>query len=180
MKQSKSNLIFSEIIFKHNTMFMSNTDLQSIAIDNPEVFNIERLVELTMAEVGGYNYIDGAHCDFDDGSECKTASVRPSTKGSSNSYQLEISNVVSTGGNSKSGAIRVVLYNPHTYKLKYYYLPENTIHNIGVNYHSTTNSGRIFATWNRITDKCNKLDKFEVDSFETLAKMKYQKTTGVS
>lgn len=173
MKQSKANLIFSEIIFKYNTVFRENTDLQNLAINHPELFNIERIVELTMSEVGGYLYIDGDHCDFDDGSECKTASVRPSSRGKSpNSYQVEISNVVSTGGNSKTGPIRVVLYNPHLYKLKYYFLPENAIHKIGVNYHPTTNSGRLFATWNRLTNKCNKLDKFEVESFEVLAKMK--------
>lgn len=174
MKQSKANLIFSDIIFKHNNVFKNNPDLQALAINHPEIFNIERLVELTMAEVGKYNYIDGDHCDFDDGSECKTASVRPTSKGSSNSYQLEISNVVSTGGNAKTGAIRVVLYNPHTYKLKYYYLPENAIHNIGINYHGTTNSGRVFATWNKLTDTCRKLDKYEVASFETLAKTEFK------
>ena len=178
MSKSKSNLIFTDVIFKYNTVFKNNADLQQLAITYPEIFNIERLVEITMADVGGYNYIDGDHCDFDDGSECKTASVRPSPRGGSsiNSYQLEISNVVSTGGNAKSGAIRVVLYNPHIYKLKYYFLPENAIHKIGINIHPTTKSGRLFATWNRLTDKCNKLDKFEVDSFETLAKIPYSPT----
>lgn len=174
MAKSKASLILEEIIFKYNPVFADTPELHQLATSNPEIFNIERLVELTMAEVGGYNYIDGDHCDFDDGSECKTASVRPSpsTKGSS-SYSLEISNVVSPGGHAKTGAIRVVLYNPHTYKLKYYFLPENSLHEIGVNYHNTTNTGRIFATWNMIWDTCNKLDRYEVADFYALCKRKY-------
>jgi hypothetical protein len=169
--KSKEHLILTDIIFKHHLLFINNAELQKFALENTDVFRIERLVEHTMAFVGGYKYIDGAHCDFDDGSECKTASVRPSptTQGTS-SYTLEISNVISSGGHSKTGPIRVVLYNPHIYQLKYYYLPSNEIHKIGVNVHPTTKTGRLFATWNCKTNKCAKLDQYEVESFESLAK----------
>jgi hypothetical protein len=168
--KSKEHLILTEIIFKYHPLFVNNIELQTFALENQDVFRIERLVEHTMAYVGGYNFINGAHCDFDDGSECKTASVRPSpNKPSTTSYTLEISNVVSSGGCAKTGPIRVVLYNPHTYNLKYYYLPAAAIYDIGVNIHPTTNMGRLFATWNSLTGICNKLDYYEVDNFTTLA-----------
>lgn len=171
--KSKEHLILTEIIFKHHPLFKNNSNLQKFALENTDVFRIERLVEHTMSHVGGYKFIDGAHCDFDDGSECKTASVRPSpTTPSSVSYTLEISNVISSGGCAKTGPIRVVLYNPHTYKLKYYYLPANIIHDIGVNIHPTTKMGRLFATWNSLTNTCKKLDSYEIDSFTELATMK--------
>lgn len=168
--KSKDHLVLTEIIFKYHPLFVNNLQLQKAALENPDIFRIERLVEHTMAFVGGYNFIDGAHCDFDDGSECKTASVRPSpNKPSATSYALEISNVISSGGYAKTGPIRVVLYNPHIYELKYYYLPAQSIHNIGVNIHPTTKTGRIFATWNSSTNTCKKLDYYEVDTFIALA-----------
>jgi hypothetical protein len=169
--KSKEHLIMTEIVFKHHPDFVGNIELQETMIKLVDIIRVERLVEHTMAHVGGYKFVDGNHCDFSDGSECKTASVRPTPcKKSSNSFSLEISNVISSGGCAKTGPIRVVLYNPHLYKLKYYYIPANTIHQIGVNVHPTTKTGRLFATWNSSTDTCNKLDPYEVDSFEKLAK----------
>jgi hypothetical protein len=167
----KEKLIIQEIINKLHPKFTGNPELCNFALESPELFNVERLVEVTMAHVGGYDYVDGAHYDFSDGSECKTASVRPTpSKPNSSSYALEISNVISGAGTAKSGSIRVVLYNPHIQQLRYYYLPPGEIDKIGVNIHPTSNKGRVFATWNIITDTCNKLDRYSVPSFEDLAK----------
>jgi len=168
--QSKEHIILNEIVFKHHPDFVNNDQIQSIMLNYIDIVRVERLVEHTMAHVGGYKFIDGDHCDFDDGSECKTASVRPSpSTPNSSSYALEISNVISSGGCAKTGPIRVVLYNPHVYELRYYYLPANEIHKIGVNIHPTTKTGRLFATWNSAKDICNKLDRYKCDSFVELA-----------
>lgn len=172
MLYGKEKLIIKEIINKFHPKFVSNPDLCEFALESPEVFNVERLVEITMAHVGGYDYVDGAHYDFSDGSECKTASVRPSAKSGGACYSLEISNLVSGAGTTKSGPIRVVLYNPHIQKLKYYFFPSGEVEQIGINIHPTSKKGRLFASWNCVTDTCNKLDKYEVESFDTLAKFK--------
>jgi hypothetical protein len=171
--KSKSNLILEEVILKHNDKCKTNDSLQTFLRENIDIIKIERLVEYTMAEVGGYDFIDSSHCDFSDGTECKTASVRqnpvkntPACK----SHTIEISNVSSAGGNLKSGALRVVLYNPILYKLKYYFIPNEDILNLGYNCHPTTGIGRLYATWNSSLDECRKLDKYEVETFEALAK----------
>lgn len=173
MNYGKEKLILKDVINRYNPQFVGNPGLQSFALQYPEVFNVERLVEITMAHISGaYDYVDAEHYDFSDGSECKTASVCPNPSSSENSYRLEISNVISQSGVAKTGAIRVVLYNPHTQRLHYYFIPPGFMHNIGVNIHPTTKKGRIFATWNSVKNSCNKLDRYEVDSFETLAKIK--------
>lgn len=169
--KSKDHIIMNEILFKYHPDFVNNDEIQNTMLKYIDVIRVERLVEHTMAHVGGYNFIDGDHCDFDDGSECKTASVRPSpTKPGSASYSLEISNVISSGGCAKTGPIRVVLYNPHVYELRYYYLPASEIQKIGVNVHPTTRTGRLFATWNSKKDTCKKLDRYRCKSFFELAR----------
>lgn len=165
----KTKTLFRQIVSKYNPAFAANGIAEQVN-RHPKIFNIEHLVELTMAHVGGYEFVDAAHCDFSDGSECKTGSVSPSpsTK-SGNSYRVEISNIVSPGGKIKSGDIRFVLYNPHNNSVSYYFVPQNMIESLGINYHPTTGIGRIFATWHKITNRINKLDAYQVDNFEALA-----------
>lgn len=172
MLYGKEKLLIQEIINKLHPKFVINPGLCEFALESPETFNVERLIEITMAHVGGYDYVDGDHYDFSDGSECKTASVRPSANRGGTSYSLEISNLVSGAGTIKSGPIRVVLYNPHIQSLKYYFFPSGEVEKIGINIHPTSKKGRLFATWNSVTNTCNKLDIYEVDSFDTLAKIK--------
>ena len=168
----KNKTLFRNIVNKYHPDFKSKSLLKQVE-KHPSIFNIEHLIELTMAEIGGYKFIDADHCDFSDGTECKTGSVSPNpTKPGRNSYRLEISNVVSQAGNIKEGDVRVVIYNPHTNSQTYYYIPQEDLTKIGINYHPTTGIGRIFATWNSKKNTISKLDKYEVESFEELAKFK--------
>lgn len=165
----KTKTLFRNIVNKYHPDFNSEGMLRQVE-KHPQIFNIEHLIELTMAEVGGYEFTDEDHCDFSDGTECKTSSVSPNpVKEGQNSYRLEISNVVSPGGHMKSGDVRVIVYNPHTNSQTFYYIPQNKLESVGINYHPTTNIGRIFATWNCVTNKIPKLEPFLVDSFEELA-----------
>lgn len=165
----KTKTLFRNIVNKYHPDFKSKRMLDQVE-KNPQIFNIEHLIELTMAEVGGYKFIDADHCDFDDGTECKTGSISPNpVKAGRNTYRLEISNIVSPGGHIKEGDVRVVIYNPHTKSQTYYYIPQNELESVGINYHPTTGIGRIFATWNCITNKIPKLEPYKVDSFEELA-----------
>jgi hypothetical protein len=165
----KTKTLFRQIVGKYHPAF-ANDNIAEQVKQHPKIFNIEHLIELTMAHVGGYKFVDADHCDFSDGSECKTASVYPSPlKKGGNSYRVEISNVVSSGGRIKSGDIRFVLYNPHNNSVSYYFVPQDKIQSLGINYHPTTGIGRVFATWHKITNRINKLDSYRVDSFEDLA-----------
>jgi hypothetical protein len=170
-KMCKTLTVFKEIIEPYNKTF-GTAEIKEAVMNHPNIFNIEHLVELTMAKVGGYEFTDDEHCDFSDGSECKTGSVSPNpVKAGTSSYRLEISNVVSSGGKMKSGDLRVIIYNPHTNSCCYYFIPNDKIKSCGINYHPTTGIGRIFATWNIKTNRIPKLDKFQVNGFEELAKL---------
>lgn len=169
----KTKLLFKEIVNKHHKDFSDEKILAQVEM-HPKIFNIEHLIELTMAYIGGYNFIDAAHCDFDDGTECKTASVGPNPTGKGrNSYRVEISNIITPGGNMKTGDVRCVVYNPHTTDIEYFYIPVSALDNeIRINRHPTTGTGRIIATWNRNTKRIAMLEPYRVETFEKLAKMK--------
>ena len=170
----KTKAIVNEILSKHHPMFKNPAILEAVNED-AKIFNVEHLVEKTMALVGGYEFVDGAHHDFSDGTECKTASVSPNPqKASTNSHRLEISNIVSIGGAMKSGDIRLVVYNPNIEapKCSFYYIPNDKLEDLGINYHPTTGMGRIFCTWNSKKNYIPKLQAYEVCCFKALAMKK--------
>ena len=168
----KTKVMIEEIMNKYHPDFQTSDILMEMSRTNPKAFNVEHLIEQTMALVGGYDFIDGEHCDFSDGTECKTASVSPNpVKAETNSHRLEISNIVSAGGSMKSGDIRLVVYNPNLVgrKCSYYYIPNENLEDLGINYHPTTGMGRIFCTWNSKKNYIPKLQAYEVCCFKALA-----------
>lgn len=171
---SKAQMLLKEIIFVHHPDFVGQAHTQKIVYAGADWVNTERLIEHTMAHVGGYNFIDGDHEDFDDGTDSKTASVRlnPVPKGSQQGHILEISGIGrgGAGGSLKKGALRVVLYNPVAQRLDYFFIPKAAWAGM-LKYHPTSGIAKIVATWNSKTDTCNKLDPFKVSSFEELARM---------
>lgn len=166
---NKITTLFEQIVHKYHPDFKSPALLHQVR-QHPRIFNIEHLIELTMAEVGGYKFIDAEHCDFDDGTECKTGSVSPNpVKFGYSSHRLEISNVISSGGKIKSGDIRIVLYNPVKGGVDYFYIPQYRLASIGINRHPTTKMGRIFASYNREKDYIPKLEPFRCKTFLEVA-----------
>lgn len=169
----KNTALLKEIIFDSLPEMFPTEESREYALTHPRAFNCEYLVEMAFEKVGGIKFIDGEHADFVDGTDSKTASVSPRPiKSGQNSHRLEISNIVTAGGNSKSGALRVVLYNPllQGKQLRYYFVPQSVYMQF-INRHPTTGIGRMFATYNRATDSIPKLDACEVSDFETLAKI---------
>jgi hypothetical protein len=130
---------------------------------------VERLVEETMARVGGLQFIDAAHADFSDGSDAKTASIRVnSTKVGSNSHVGEITGVQTSGSGLKSGALRCVIYNPHSDRLMYYFLPWHfwTQH---ITRHPSSGIGKIMYCYNAKTQSIVKFQDHQLSSFKALA-----------
>lgn len=85
--------------------------------------NLTNTVEelLALNSEGQYKFIDGAHEDFDDGSEAKTGTIYVYEKGTS---LAEITNVRSKDGVLKKGALRVVLLDPFVGKLLFLFIPQ--------------------------------------------------------
>lgn len=170
--RTKAEMLLDEVIFKYHPDVKDNDPVQQVLRKHIEWINIERMVEETMAAVGGYEFVDAAHYDFSDGTDSKTASVQPSARKrygvETNSYLCEITGIGNVGDNSqvKSGALRVIVYNPHTQRLEYYFIPNKDMLK-EMRYHS--GGYRITTTWNINKEHNNKLAKYEVDSFLTLA-----------
>ena len=169
----KATVLFNEVIAKYHPDISTNPEIRDFLASRIQWLNIEALIEQTMAAVGGYNFIGGAHRDFSDGTECKTGSVAPKPSVSSvNSYMVRITNIESCAGTTK-GSIRAVIYNPHTQTCDYYYIPKSDLNTVLRLTHGNGpgTEKHLHATWNKKTNKNNKLDPYQVENFQTLAIM---------
>jgi hypothetical protein len=168
----KASVILREIVFKHHPDFNRRSAARRLAERSPGIFRVERLVEETMALVGGYKFIDGHHEDCNDGTEIKTASVYIfENQKSKTSFLGEVSNVRSPGGIDKTGALRVVIYNPANKQgeeLRYYFLPKYMWED-DITVHPTSNVGKIRFNYHLITDKIKKFEDGRCETFEQLA-----------
>ena len=143
-----------------------------------EIVGAEAIVERALADAsnGKYTFINAAHCDYSDGSECKTASLRATVKNgikSTISFHGDISNLSTSAGVYKTGDLRVVIYNPlGGGSLMYYYLPlavwRSLVSHGGSN--ASSNKGRIMFSFSANTLDIPKFRGYEVGSFEELAK----------
>ena len=172
MNSCKTITLFRDIVHRYHPEFKSKSMLKLVK-KHPKIFNIAHLIELTMAEVGGYDVVDQVGYDFSDGTECKTASVTPTAliiRGvRMPTYKVIISGVAHPNTRSmKTGDIRLVVYNPHTTSAMFYYLP----HKIYKDWYITKRTGVLQATWHRTRNLIKKWDSYRVDAFEQLATMK--------
>ncbi len=168
---SKSLVLMRDVISIYHPEFRKSKGLRAYGMKHPDIFNVERLIEESLAAVGPYKFIDGDHADFSDGTDSKTASIRinPRIPGG-NSHEGVISGVQTAGGGRKAGALRCTVYNPHKDSLKFYFLPKSMWSK-----HITINSSRI--GWVRYNyykpyDHIAKFNGYECNSFEELARAK--------
>lgn len=151
--------------------FTSMTKAQrQTAIENAEWYNVERMFEEALAELGGYARIDGAGYDFSDGSEAKTASV-PLRARTGNTHYSRISGVGSRAGVLKSGAIRLAVYIAPRDEVRYYYLPKRYWSKLNITRSKNANPHLEFS-YNWSTNSIAKLDFYRVPSLKALAKAK--------
>ena len=168
--ERKAERILTEIIAPHNKRFRKNPTMTEAFIGNAIDLNVTRLVEVTMAEVGKFKFVDGSHKDFDDGTECKTAVIRETTpKKSPGTHVVQITNVCSRqSGELKSGDIRVVIYNPFLDRCEYFYIPNEALDD---DIKVSKSNGHVSVSYNRSTGIIAKLEKYRVCDFKTLCKM---------
>ena len=170
---NKDIKFLTEIVFKYHPQFKDDLSIQQKAMINPRMFNVEYLIEESLAEVGGYNFVDAHGFDFDDEflSDSKTVTV-VNNGGKSQSKVMIISNV-----QTKIGSLRVTIYNPYSDQIDFMYIPQRDVRllkeNDGAQSRVSGPKERIRGTWNEKSDHYNKLETFRVTSFELLAKAAY-------
>lgn len=165
--ESKAKRILTDLVFVYNREFADNNSLDYV-LDHLEYYNIPRLVEETMAITGGYKFVDEQHFDFSDGTECKTSSVNPIGKlETPTSHSCEITNTISRGGVTKSGDLRVVIYNAVTDSLEYFFIPQSDI--LGLSCKSPNRMGKISCTYNSKKNKINMLEQYRCETFFEVA-----------
>ena len=134
--------------------------IRSYALANPFIYNIEHLIELCLAKLGGYSFVDEAGYDFTDFSDSKTTTVNKDTR------IFEIGSV-----ENKIGSLRICAFNSISDSIDYFYLTQEELRIYetrcaGYNSHKTRLRGR----WNEKYDHYNMFERFRVKSFEELAK----------
>lgn len=164
----KPSKILQDIVFPHMHHLFPTKDARNLALKHPKAFNVEHLVEICMAAIGGYNFVDEYGRDFDDidNSDSKTCTLREYSK------DLTIGKI-----EHKIGSFRVVCYNEITDKLDYFYIP--TVGRLAEREKGyiakDRNQERIRTTYNPSTDMYNKLEKYRVKNFYELATMTDEK-----
>ena len=105
---SKNLVFMRDIVCKHHPAFKRSADLRHYGIKHNDIFNIERLIEESLAAVGGYDFVDEEGYDFNDiqYSDSKTVSV-VNNGGAKQTKVIIISSV-----ENKIGSLRVTIYNP--------------------------------------------------------------------
>jgi hypothetical protein len=148
-----------DVICVYHPSFNSSRDLQKFGLEMPERFNIERLIEETLAAVGPYRYVDKEGYDFTDYSDSKTTTINANTR-------------VGTIGSveTKIGALRITAYNPFKEAADFFYDSKRDLKYVkspcyGVNDHKE----RIVFTYSSKSDAYGMFEDYRVKDFRELA-----------
>ena len=164
---SKHLKLMTEIVCQHHPEFIASKDLTRYGLKHPEIFNIERLVEESLAHRGDYEFVDEDGYDFSDYSDSKTATVV------NNGGQKPTKAVIIQGVENKIGALRTTVYNPYNESVAYFYIPKRDVRllkeNSGTAGSQYTQKERIRAYWSHSQDHYNKLEHYRVNTFLDLA-----------
>lgn len=161
---NKDHALMRDVITKHHPEFTKNKTMSKYALKNPEIFNIELLMDQCLSTVGGYNYVDEWGRDFDDAdnSDGKTATVRSSDR------KLLVRSV-----ECKIGSLRVTAWNEILDKTVFFYIPKADVTHLKSS-QGVGNKLWIRTTWTQGWMKdsdghYNMLNKFRVADFQKLA-----------
>lgn len=155
-----------DILTKEHEFFIGKPDRVNDALTHSDEFNITRMIEKALAfQSGGlYTFVDADGYDFSDLSDAKTATVRMNNH---NTRQCRVS-IQNVG--TKIGALRLVVYNPFTLTVDYFFIPSDQKGQFCTN---VTKSGlsTIEVSWSH-KNRYNKLNQFQMSSFKELATAK--------
>lgn len=157
---SKSLVLMRDVICIYHPRFRNSPDIKRFGLECPEHFNIERLIEESLAAVGPYRFVDEDGYDFSDFSDSKTTTINANTR------VATISNV-----ETKIGALRITAYNPFKESVDYFYVSKRDLKYVkspcyGVHDHKE----RIKFTYSSRSDAYGMFEDYRVKSFTELAK----------
>jgi hypothetical protein len=157
---SKHSVLMRDVICQYHPEFRKSRDLCEYGMKHADIFNVERLVEESLAALGPYFFVDQPGYDFTDFSDSKTTTININTRvGSIGSVE------------NKIGALRITSYNPHKDCLDYFFVSKRDLKHVklpcyGVNEHKE----RIVFRWNAKHDHYNSFEDFRVNDFKALAR----------
>ena len=159
---SKNLVLMRDVICIYHPEFRKSRDLQSYGLKHPDIFNVERLIEESLAAVGNYLLVDREGYDFSDYSDSKTTTVNLNSR-------------VGTVGSveTKIGALRITAYNPFKNTADYFFVSRQDLKHVkspcyGVNDHKE----RIKFTYSKKSDSYGMFEDYRVDNFKELARAK--------
>ena len=156
---SKQRTLLKEIIIPNLPELFATEEARQYALRNPHIYNVEHLVELCLAKVGGYEFVDEEGYDFTDYSDSKTTTVNENT------LVMTISSV-----ETKIGSLRICAYNPIKESVDFFFLTQRELRTYALPcYGKNSHKERLLARWNAARDCYNSFEQFRVDSFEQLA-----------
>ena len=158
-KIKKARALLRDIIIPYHPFFKDASDAQkAAALADPRCFNVEHMVEIVLASVGNYDFVDAEGYDFSDHSDSKTAII--DGKGRCWVGSVE----------SKIGAIRLTVYLTHLDCLHYFYIPKKALDGLrracyGINEHKE----RLILSYSMAHNHWNSYEQYRLDSLEALA-----------
>jgi hypothetical protein len=157
---SKNLVLMRDVICVYHPSFNSSRDLRKFGLEMPDRFNIERLIEETLAAIGPYHYVDEAGYDFTDYSDSKTTTINANTRvGSIGSVETKI------------GALRITAYNPFKDAADFFYVSKRDLKYVkspcyGINAHKE----RIVFNYSKKADHYGIFEDYRVKDFRALAR----------
>lgn len=153
-----------DIVCLYHPEFRKSYELRQYGLKHNNIFNIERLIEESLAAVGGYDFVDKEGYDFlPDYSDCKTTTININTcKG-------EIGNV-----ETKIGALRITAYNPFKDAADYFFVPKSEMHRVmSPCYGVASHKKRIQFKYSSVKENnYGWFEDYRVGSFKELARAK--------
>ena len=156
---SKNLVLIRDVICIYHPEFRISKDLRAYGMKHPEIFNVERLIEESLAAVGPYEFVDREGYDFTDLSDSKTTTINANTG-------------VGTIGSveTKIGALRITAYNPFKESTDYFYVSKRDLKYVkSPCYGNNNHKERIVFTYSKKGDTYNMFEDYRVKSFQELA-----------
>lgn len=161
---SKERALMRDVITKYHPEFKTNKKMSAYGVKNPEIFNVELLMDQCLSAVGRYRYVDEYGRDFDDSddSDGKTSTMRCSDK------KLIVRSV-----ECKIGSLRITAWNEVLDRLHFFYVPRQCLETIKT-WAGMGKKEWICARWTPANrwypdGHYNKMERYRVADFETLA-----------
>lgn len=156
---SKHLTLMRDVICIHHPEFAASQDLRRYGLKHPDIFNIERLIEESLAAVGPYRFVDEEGYDFSDYSDSKTTTININTRvGTISSVETKI------------GALRITAYNPFKQQPDYFFVSKRDMKYVkSPCYGNNSHKERILFTYSTKGDAYGIFEDYRVKSFEELA-----------